>query len=92
MQYLMCILVLQLSRGGRESWLFYLDSLLANKCLLLFHSTMRVAFMFSRDRLDLAVLLTPSTQKRHSLTKNRNQVRWYTCAGVRGSTPSSEVV
>ena len=39
-------------------------------------------------RLDLAVLFTPSTPIR----QNRNQVRWNTCAGVRRTTPSSEVV
>ena len=39
-------------------------------------------------RLDLAVLFTPSTPNR----QNGNQVRWNTCAGVRGSTPSHEVV
>ena len=39
-------------------------------------------------RLDLAVLFTPSTPNR----QNRNQVRWNICAGVRRSTPSSEVV
>ena len=39
-------------------------------------------------RLDLAVLFTPSTPNR----QNRNQVRWNSCAGVRRSTPSSEVV
>ena len=38
--------------------------------------------------LDLAVLFTPSTQ----IMQNRNQVRLNTCAGVRQSTPSSEVV
>ena len=42
----------------------------------------------SWGRLDLAVLFTPSTPNR----QNRNQVRWNTCAGVRGSTPSSKVV
>ena len=41
-----------------------------------------------RDRLDLAVLFTPSTPNR----QNWNQVRWNTCAGVRRSTPSSKVV
>ena len=40
------------------------------------------------NRLDLAVLFTPSTLNR----QNRNQVRWNICAGVRQSTPSSEVV
>ena len=40
------------------------------------------------DRLDLAVLFTPSTPNR----QNRNQVRWNTCAGARWSTPSSKVV
>ena len=39
-------------------------------------------------RLDLAVLFTPSTPDR----QNRNQVRWKTCAGVRQSTPSSNMV
>ena len=39
-------------------------------------------------RLDLAVLFTPSTPNR----QNRNQVHWNNCAGVRRSTPSSEVV
>ena len=42
----------------------------------------------ARGRLDLAVLLTPSTLNRQS----RNQVRWNTCAGVCRSTPSSKVV
>ena len=42
----------------------------------------------SRGRLDLAVLFTPSTPNR----QNRKQVRWNTCAGVRRSTPSFEVV
>ena len=41
-----------------------------------------------RGGLDLAVLFTPSTPNR----QNRNQVRWIICAGVRRSTPSSEVV
>ena len=54
----------------------------------------KVLFIFSivqyvnRGRLDLAVLFTPSTPNR----QNRNQVRWNICAGVRRSTPSSEVV
>ena len=39
-------------------------------------------------RLDLAFLFTPSTPNR----QNRNQVRWNICAGVRRSTPYSEVV
>ena len=39
-------------------------------------------------RLDLAVLFTPSTPD----SQNGNQVRWNTCAGVRRSTPSSEVL
>ena len=39
-------------------------------------------------RLDLAVFFTPSTPNR----QNRNQVHWNICAGVRRSTPSSEVV
>ena len=39
-------------------------------------------------RLDLAVLFTPSTPNK----QNRNQVSWNICAGVRQSTPSSEVV
>ena len=39
-------------------------------------------------RLDLAVLFTPSIPDR----QNRNQVRWNICAGVRQSTPYSEVV
>ena len=39
-------------------------------------------------RLDLAVLFTPSTPNR----QNRNQVHWNICAGVRRSTPSTEVV
>ena len=39
-------------------------------------------------RLDLAALFTPSTPNR----QNRNQVHWNICAGVRRSTPSSEVV
>ena len=38
--------------------------------------------------LNLAILFTPSTPNR----QNRNQVRWNICAGVRLSTPSSEVV
>ena len=42
----------------------------------------------TEGRLDLAVLFTPSTPNR----QNRNQVRCYICAGVRQSTPSSEVV
>ena len=42
----------------------------------------------SWGRLDLAVLFTPSTPNR----QNRNQVCWNICAGVRRSTPSSEVV
>ena len=42
----------------------------------------------ARGRLDLAVLFTPSTPNR----QNRNQVHWNICAGVRWSTPSSEVV
>ena len=41
-----------------------------------------------RGRLDLAVLFTPSTPNR----QNRNQVHWNICAGIRRSTPSSEVV
>ena len=39
-------------------------------------------------RLDLAVPFTPSTPNR----RDRNQVRWNICAGVRRSTPSYEVV
>ena len=42
----------------------------------------------SRGRLDLAVPFTPSTPNR----QNRNQVCWNICAGVRWSTPCSEVV
>ena len=42
----------------------------------------------NKDRLDLAVLFTPSTPNR----QNRNQVRWNICAGVRLSTPSFKVV
>ena len=42
----------------------------------------------SWGRLDVAVLFTPSTSSR----QNRNQVRCNTCADVRQSTPSSEVV
>ena len=44
----------------------------------------------SRDggRLDLAVPFTPFTPN----MQNRNQVCWNICAGVRRSTPSSEVV
>ena len=41
----------------------------------------------SRGRLDLAVPFTPSTPNR----QNRNQVCWNICAGVRRSTPYSEV-
>ena len=44
--------------------------------------------IFTWGRLDLAVLFTPSTPNR----QNRNQVHWNICAGVRRSTPSSEVV
>ena len=47
-----------------------------------------VSVSFNWGRLDLAVLFTPSTPNR----QNRNQVRWNICAGVRRSTPSSEVV
>ena len=42
----------------------------------------------SGGRLDLAVPFTPSTPNR----QNRNQVCWNICAGVRRSTPYSEVV
>ena len=47
-----------------------------------------ILLILTTGRLDLAVLLTPSTSNR----QNRNQVRWNTCAGVRRSTPSSKVV
>ena len=42
----------------------------------------------NRGRLDLAVPITPSAPNR----QNRNQVCWNICAGVRWSTPYSEVV
>ena len=42
----------------------------------------------TKGRLDLAVLFTPSTPNR----QNTNQVCWNICAGVRRSTPYSEVV
>ena len=42
----------------------------------------------TRGRLDLAFLFTPSTPNR----QNRYQVHRNICAGVRRSTPSSEVV
>ena len=48
----------------------------------------RMFTLVSRGRLDLAVLFTPSTPNR----QNRNQVRLNTCAGVRQSTSSSDVV
>ena len=44
--------------------------------------------LVSRGRLDLAVPFTPSTPNR----QNMNQVCWNICAGVRRSTPYSEVV
>ena len=47
----------------------------------------RVLHLPRWGRLYLAVLFTPSTPHR----QNRNQVRWNTCAGIRGSTPPSEV-
>ena len=42
----------------------------------------------STGGLDLAVPFTPSTPN----LQNRNQMSWNICAGVRRSTPSSEVV
>ena len=59
--------------------------------LQLRHTSNRVTKALVRlilGRLDLAVLLTPSTPNR----QNRNQVHWNICAGVRRNTPSSEVV
>ena len=56
------------------------DTVLCRKILGFLH--------FTGGRLDLAVLFTPSTPTR----QNRNQVHWNICAGVRWSTPSSEVV
>ena len=68
---------------SREKWR---PRLCSNQSIYNFWSN--CVHLFSRGRLDLAVLFTPSTPNR----QNRNQVHWNICAGVRRSTPSSEVV